>query len=115
VPIADDSRLKLLYLRTQKAHYKTTSVKKLDIAIKIYGCIVQTLSTSSNTRMDGSNELRMKVIDKLISMLSHPFPRIREKVVDELWVRCGVGKGLDVTRKVLGKGQSGEIRAAIAI
>lgn len=113
-------RLRLLFLRTQKAHFKTTNVKKLDAAVKIYGALIETLSnpSSQETPAEGDEraakeELRVKVVDKLTSMLSHPFPRIRERVVDELWCRCGVGKGWDLSVKGTGKREIEGVREGI--
>ena len=50
----------------QQAHYKTTNVNRLEGAIKVYMAI-------------GERE-------RLILMLRHPFPRIRDRVVDALWM-----------------------------
>lgn len=122
-------RLRLLFLRTQKAHFKTTNVKKLDAAIKIYGALVESLTALPNTEASNkalqqqkdvqgkqdeqSYELRIKVVDKLTSILSHPFPRVREMVIEELWTRCAVGKEIDVTAKGMGKEDVARIRMSI--
>ena len=97
------SRLRLLFLRTQKAHFKTTNIKKLDVAVKVYGALLQNLSCETQPSTLENIDLHTKVVEKLANMLSHPFPRVRERVVEELWIRCGIGKALDVTVKSLSK------------
>ena len=106
-------RLRLLFLRTQKAQFKTSNVKKLDAAIKIYGALIDIFSHS--TADNNESELRVKFVEKLTSMLSHPFPRVRERVVEELWCRCGLGKGIDVSVKAMGKDEVGRFRDDILV
>ncbi len=69
-----------LYLLVQKAHYKTGNVRKLEAAIKVYGGLLQVYP---------------EALDKLTSMLLHPFPKIRNQVADVLFVARGVGKGVN--------------------
>jgi len=54
-----------LYLLVQKAHYKTGNVRKLEAAIKLYG---------------GLLDVYPEALQKLTSMLLHPFPNIRNQV-----------------------------------
>jgi len=68
---------------TQKAHYKTSNIRKLEASIKIYG---------------GLLEVYPDAIEKLTSMLLHPYPNVRNAAADYLFVRRGVGGGLDWTR-----------------
>jgi tubulin-specific chaperone D len=67
----------------QKAHYKTGNIRKLEAAIKLYGGIVQVYP---------------EALQKLTSMLLHPFPKMRNQVADTLFVVRGVGKGVDWTK-----------------
>lgn len=71
---------KSLYFLTQKAHYKTSNVRKLEAAVHLYG---------------GLLEVYPNALDKLTTMLLHPFPTIRNQVADTLWAVKGVGKGVD--------------------
>jgi hypothetical protein len=75
----------------QEAHYKTGNVRKLEASIKVYG---------------GLYEVHPPALNKLITMIRHPFPKIRNLVADELWVIKGVGKGVNwatATRKDLAR------------
>jgi len=76
-------RWRSLYLLVQKAHYKTGNVRKLEAAIKVYGGLLQVYP---------------EALEKLTSMLLHPFPKIRDQVADVLFVLRGVGKGVSWTR-----------------
>lgn len=78
--IANIIRWRSLYLVVQKAHYKTGNVRKLEAAIKLYGGLVQVYP---------------EALEKLTSMLLHPFPKIRNQVADMLFVARGVGKGVN--------------------
>jgi tubulin-specific chaperone D len=72
-----------LYLFVQKSHYKTGNVRKLEAAIKLYGGLVQVYP---------------EALEKLTSMLLHPFPKLRNHVADVLFVVKGVGKGVNWTK-----------------
>lgn len=39
-----------------------------------------------------------EALEKLTSMLLHPFPKVRNQVADVLFVARGVGKGINWTR-----------------
>jgi tubulin-specific chaperone D len=58
-------------------------MRKLEAAIKVYGGLVQVYP---------------EVLEKLTSMLLHPFPMIRNHVADMLFAARGVGKGVDWTK-----------------
>lgn len=58
--------------------YRSTNVRKLQAAIKIYGGLDVPEATT-----------------KLSAMLLHSYPQIRNVAADELWVAKGVGKGVD--------------------
>jgi hypothetical protein len=57
-------------------------VRKLEAAVKVYG---------------GLLEVYPETIQKLTGMLLHPFPKVRDHVADVLFVKKGVGKGVDWT------------------
>lgn len=87
-------RLKKLFVAVQKIQYKSGNPAKLSAAVRAYAGIV--LVTES------AGELRGKVLAKLVGMLLHPFPKLRELVAETLYVLghflggevvWGVGKG----------------------
>ncbi|KAJ4301438.1 hypothetical protein N0V90_003530 [Kalmusia sp. IMI 367209] len=59
---------------TQKAHFKSTHMQKLLLALDVY----RGLGTISSTRAD--------TITKVTSMLLHPFPKIRIAAAETLWL-----------------------------
>jgi len=63
---------------TQRAHFKSTSLPKLLSCVHIY------------LHLAGVDEIRNEVLKKLVSMLLHPFPRVRKAVAEVLWVVTGV-------------------------
>ncbi|KAL5348414.1 hypothetical protein ACLOAV_006897 [Pseudogymnoascus australis] len=70
-----------LFLATQRAHFKSGSVRKLEVAVRVYGGLL------------GVGEEEREVGKVLLRMLRHPFPGVRKAVEDVLWVGRGVGKG----------------------
>ncbi|RDW79444.1 hypothetical protein BP6252_04082 [Coleophoma cylindrospora] len=68
-----------LYALLTRAHYQTGNVRKVEACIKVYGGLV---------------EVYPKVLQKLTSLLGHPWPRIRNQAADTLFVVRGVGKGI---------------------
>ena len=79
----DFLRWRSVYLLVQKSHYKTGNVRKLEAAIKLYGSLVPVYP---------------EALQKLTSMLLHPFPKIRNHVADVLFVAKGAGKGVNWMR-----------------
>lgn len=75
-----DFSYKTLFNVLAKAIYKSTNVRKLQAAIKIYG---------------GMSEDLPEATTKLTAMLLHNYPQIRNAAADELWVVKGVGKSVD--------------------
>ncbi|KAG9241211.1 tubulin folding cofactor D C terminal-domain-containing protein [Calycina marina] len=71
---------KTLHITVQKSHFKTGNIRKLEAAIHVYG---------------GLGEFYAPAIEKLTTMAIHPFPRVRERVVDTMFVVKGVGKGVN--------------------
>ncbi|KAL5390525.1 hypothetical protein DPSP01_001601 [Paraphaeosphaeria sporulosa] len=62
---------------TQKAHFRSTHMQKLQLALDVY----RGLGTIATTRAD--------TITKLNSMLLHPFPKIRIAAAETLWLVVG--------------------------
>lgn len=106
-----DLNLRQLCLLTQKAGYKTGNVRKLEACIKVYGGIASSSSTTTTTaaaaaavtqentthekdngQHDMTSELGLKRKEgiaeskrRLGALLVHPWPRVRNLVIDELW------------------------------
>ncbi|KAJ4368106.1 hypothetical protein N0V83_006461 [Neocucurbitaria cava] len=72
IPTSFNFRMLLSY--TQKAHFKSTHMQKLHLALDVY----RGLGTIPTTRVD--------TITKAMSMLLHPFPKIRIAAAETLWV-----------------------------
>lgn len=56
--------LKKLFLLTQKAHFKSSNIPRLEGAIKVYAALSRSL------------ELRTDILKKLTAMLLHPYPKV---------------------------------------
>ena len=69
-----------LYSLIQKAHYKTGNVRKLEAAIKLYS---------------GLAVVYPSALDKLLSLLLHPFPKVRNQAADSIFAVRGVCKGIN--------------------
>ncbi|KAI1409397.1 tubulin folding cofactor D C terminal-domain-containing protein [Hypoxylon sp. FL1857] len=86
--------LRQLCILTQKAAYKTGNVRKLEACIKVYGAIA---GVNAENEVSGIlPELAMKrregVLEakrRLGALMTHPWPRARSLVVDELWGLMG--------------------------
>lgn len=82
--------LRRLCLLVQKAGYKTGNVRKLEACIRVYGCVAaledQYLAVEGD---EGLSEKRKEGVaeakKRLGALMSHPWPRVRSLVVDELW------------------------------
>lgn len=85
--LTNSTSLGSLFILAQRAHYKTGNVRKLEAAVKIYGCLAVCQYA--------------KATDKLTSLLLHPIPLIRNQAADTLFsVTGGLGKGVNwVTAK----------------
>ncbi|KAL7823045.1 tubulin cofactor D [Trichoderma gracile] len=73
---------KSLCLQTQKAGYKTGNVRKITACVAVYGGIAASSAESGDA---GVKEARRR----LGALMSHPWPRVRSAVVDELWGLVG--------------------------
>ena len=58
----------------QKSHFKSTSMPKLLAAVNVYSGLLDVA------------EVRNDVLAKLIGMLLHPFPRVRDEAAKVLWM-----------------------------
>jgi hypothetical protein len=56
--------LKKLFLLTQKAHFKSSNIPRLEGAIKVYAALSR------------ATELRVDILKKLTAMLLHPYPKV---------------------------------------
>ncbi|KAF3401336.1 Tubulin-specific chaperone D [Talaromyces pinophilus] len=71
---ASKACLKKLFLLTQKAHFKSSNIPRLEGAIKVYAALSR------------APELRVDILKKLTAMLLHPYPKIRIAVCDSLFM-----------------------------
>lgn len=67
-PVEDNFNWRSILVLTQKAHYQSTNVQKLEAAIKVYAGLLDV------------DSLRAPVTKKLLSMLLHPFPKVRRLI-----------------------------------
>ncbi|KAI1342381.1 tubulin folding cofactor D C terminal-domain-containing protein [Xylariaceae sp. FL0016] len=84
-----------LCVLVQKAAYKTGNVRKLEACIKIYSAVAADVSAAA-AGVTGPPELGQKrqeaVVEarrRLAALMTHPWPKVRSMVVDELWVLLG--------------------------
>lgn len=111
---------KALCLQIQKAGYKSGNVRKLEACVKVYGGVAamgdQAVAlapmadeTLQQKRGDGAAEARKR----LGALLVHPWPRVRNSVVDELWGLMSGGK-VDIAERLKGvdwgKAEKGPIK-----
>ncbi|UKZ47271.1 hypothetical protein TrVGV298_001488 [Trichoderma virens] len=100
-----------LCLQTQKAGYKTGNVRKVIACIKVYGGIAASAGTASggDNVEAGAKDARKR----LGALMSHPWPRVRSAVVDEIWGLMGgeevvgIAEGEDGEREDDGHGLTG--------
>ncbi|KAI1450191.1 tubulin folding cofactor D C terminal-domain-containing protein [Annulohypoxylon stygium] len=92
--------LKQLCVLVQKAAYKTGNVRKLEACIRVYSAIAavgvddQTAGEMMTKRREGVLEARKR----LGVLMTHPWPRARSLVVDELWGLMDEGEEAKKTR-----------------
>ncbi|KAI9765900.1 MAG: hypothetical protein M1840_007041 [Geoglossum simile] len=67
----------------QKAHFKTGNVLKLTAAVKVYAGLVEIPL------------VRRDILTRLISMLMHPFPRVRNQVAEVLYLNAAGNLGAE--------------------
>lgn len=66
-----------LFTAVQQAHFKSSNVHKVEAAVKIYAGLL------------GVRRVRAKVLEKICSMLLHPFPKVRNAVAEALLIETG--------------------------
>ncbi|KAL4975370.1 tubulin folding cofactor D C terminal-domain-containing protein [Aspergillus desertorum] len=66
--------LRKLFILVQKAHFKTSSIARLEAAIRTYAPL---------SRLD---QVRADVLKKLTGLLLHPFPRVRATTAEYLFM-----------------------------
>lgn len=59
-----DNSLHKLFLLTQKAHYKSSNIPRLEAAIRVYAALCRT------------SAIRADALKKLTGMLLHPYPKV---------------------------------------
>ena len=115
---------KSLCLQVQKAGYKSGNVRKLEACVKVYAGVAAMGNVGvalapmvgealQQKRSDGSAEARKR----LGALMIHPWPRVRDSVVDELWGLTSGGetdtadrlKGVD-----WGKAEKGTIKGLLS-
>jgi tubulin-specific chaperone D len=85
-----------LCLQVQKAGYKTGNVRKLEACVRVYAAVagMPALDTAAEVEQEEfgvgtvpakREEAVREARKRLGALMSHPWPRIRSLVVDELW------------------------------
>lgn len=116
--------LRQLCLLTQKACYKTGNIRKIEVCIKVYGGVASAGASTAGTA-DVSSELELKRQEgfvearrRLGALLSHPWPKVRNLVIDELW-GLSSGKQPDRARELLGvdwgKAEKNKIKTLLGV
>ncbi|QUC16861.1 uncharacterized protein UV8b_01102 [Ustilaginoidea virens] len=77
---------------TRRAGYKTGSVRKLVACVKVYGAIATTTRVEQARGAEAGRAGRQQARKRLGALLSHPWPRVRSAVVDEMWGLSGFGE-----------------------
>ncbi|OKL56274.1 hypothetical protein UA08_08481 [Talaromyces atroroseus] len=71
---SNNASLRKLFILTQKAHFKSSNIPRLEAAIKVYAALSR------------SPALQVDTLKKLTTMLLHPYPKIRMAVSDSLYM-----------------------------
>jgi hypothetical protein len=114
------SNYKALCLQVQKACYKTGNVRKIEACIKVYGAVASlgesdAVVDANTRRAEGQKEARKR----LGGLMSHPWPRVRSLVIDEIWGLAILGLvanqdvGQQLTRFDWGKADKEAIRSLV--
>ena len=69
--VLNTTSFRTLLAYTQKAHFKSSHMQKLHLALSVY----RGLGTNPSTRTD--------TLTKVISMLLHPFPKVNKDPVEK--------------------------------
>ncbi|KAK4142379.1 tubulin folding cofactor D C terminal-domain-containing protein [Dichotomopilus funicola] len=96
---------KTLCLRVQKACYKTGNVRKIEACVRVYGAIAELGNSRNSATPASAASIHQDTLDasvpkittkrqeegirearvRLGALMSHPWPRVKSTVVDELW------------------------------
>ena len=96
--------LRKTFTQTQKSHFKTSSVPRLEAALLCYSGLLHYISKSeshfprSDSTSTSTTNLQNDIVKKLTSMLLHPYPRIRNAVADTLYLHLYLDRGVHQTR-----------------
>jgi hypothetical protein len=79
-----------LCLQVQKACYKTGNVRKIEACVRVYGAIAELGRDGSPDVESGSDVVKKQegvreARVRLGALMFHPWPRVKNTVVDELW------------------------------
>lgn len=79
--------MRSIFITTQKAHFKTGSIAKLEAAVHVYGAIAIDLlcAPADQDVVEAKKKLLLEVFAKLVSLLLHPFPRVRVLAAETAW------------------------------
>lgn len=121
--------LRRLCLLVQKAGYKTGNMRKLEACIRVYGCVAafeerylaaegadDDAEVLSGKRREGVAEAKKR----LGALMSHPWPRVRSLVVDELWrLVCDTGEDGAAAKEMLkgvdwGRADKGAVKRLVS-
>ncbi|KKA27353.1 hypothetical protein TD95_003198 [Thielaviopsis punctulata] len=100
-----------LCTQAQKATYKSGNMRKIEACVKIYGGVARL----AEHVMGRSQEAVVEARKRLGALMFHPWPKVRNLVVDEIWMV--VGEDEKLANILLGVNWSAakkdEIRAAV--
>ncbi|KAF4126635.1 tubulin-specific chaperone D [Geosmithia morbida] len=110
--------LRSLCLQTQKAGYKTGNMRKIDACIKVYGGIAAAAAaTEATDKLDPTAAGIREARKRLGALLSHPWPKVRVSVVDQLWALESAAAGDDRSQVLMGvdwaMADKSQIRSAV--
>jgi tubulin-specific chaperone D len=117
-----DVNLRQLCLLTQKAGYKTGNIRKIEACIKVYGGVASA-NIDIEVAADAASELELKRQEgsveakrRLGALLSHPWPKVRNLIIDELW---GLLSGKQLERELLsvdwGKAEKTKVKTLLGV
>ncbi|PHH78800.1 hypothetical protein CDD83_3930 [Cordyceps sp. RAO-2017] len=111
--------LRALCRETQRAGYRSGNVRKLAACVRVYGGVAAAAAADGDGTEDGDGDRRDDGDDtedntdgdrreaarearrRLGALLSHPWPRVRSAVVDEVWALPAAGDDDDDDRQLL--------------
>ncbi|KIH88904.1 tubulin-specific chaperone [Sporothrix brasiliensis 5110] len=82
--------------QVNEAVEKAGSVRKVEACVKVYGAVAAASDRAGSSVTVENKAAGTVARAKLAELLQHPWPRVRNAVVDELW-GLGLGQGLGVS------------------